>query len=710
MSETRNATDRPYPTHRTMHQLFEVQAGKQPDAVAVVHGEHVVTYAALAVRADKWARRLRAVGVAPELRVGIHLTRSPELIAAMLGVLKAGGAYVPLDPDYPRERLELMIHDATMAALVTDAPEENLAVDAGLPLLRPGQGDEAPPVGQAGAPAPPNLAYVLYTSGSTGRPKGVAITHANAVDLLYWTAETFADELERVLATTSICFDCSILEIFGPLSWGGTVVLRVAAMDIGTDVEGSRVRLLHTVPSVVDELLRANRLPASATTAILGGEAIRQGLAEKVYARSNIQRLVNLYGPAECTSYATMAVVDRTTQGAPPIGQPVANTRVYLLTDGEPVGRGADGEIFVAGAGLTRGYLGQAAMTAERYVPEPFSGRPGERMYRTGDVGRLEADGQLAFLGRVDDQVKVRGVRIEPGEVEHVLRGHPAVAEAVVTVEPNDVGQHRLVAYVVAEAQREVRPHALRLYLRERLPSPLVPDLVEVLDRLPRQPNGKLDRRALTKHAPTSCASAAAERRSLTALESMITRLWAEAVDADVGVDDDIFEIGGHSLAALRVRARLAELTGQTLPARLFFEHPTVAELAAELAPRLGEPTAYRPPQPASERFGGGSTRLSPTQRAILKRSDNRSDEPGLTLPLVVRLTGTPPAGCSRARGHHVGEPAPAASVGRGDRPRRRACVGAATGSALCPGGPAAGGPGRAGCRRARRGSPRRRR
>jgi amino acid adenylation domain-containing protein len=640
---TWNETDRPFPKHLVMHELFERQVRRKPDAAAVVHRDHVVSYRALNARAERWSRRLRRVGVGPDTRVGVHLERAPELVAVLLGVLKAGGAYVPLDPEYPRERLQFMIEDAGMTALITAADDVSGIAPTGVAVLAADCGDGASsPYRRSDRPVPGNLAYVLYTSGSTGRPKGVALTHSNAVDLLHWTAETFTDELERVLAATSICFDCSILEIFGPLSWGGTTVLADNATDIGARAEASRVRLLHTVPSVVDELLRTDRLPGTASTVILGGEAVWPGLVEKVYERSAIRRLVNLYGPAECTSYATMAVVDRSPQSAPPIGRPVANTRIYLLDSaGVAVPVGEVGEIFVAGDGLARGYLGRAALTADRFVPEPFSGRTGQRMYRTGDLGRYEDDGQLSFLGRVDEQVKVRGVRIEPGEVRQALLGHVAVLEAVVTATTDDSGRRRLTAYVVLTDPVAIAPDELRSYLVGRLPSPLVPDVVMVLERLPRLPNGKVDKRRLPlPGAAAACASAPTER-PLTELEALLATLWAEALEAKaVDAHANIYTLGGHSLAALRVRAKLAELIDRDVPMRLFFEQSTVAGLAAEIQRQVGPVTVRHPNAATAHGPDSDRGRLSPTQRSILARADLRADAPGLHLPLIVRLSG----------------------------------------------------------------------
>jgi amino acid adenylation domain-containing protein len=633
----------------SMYELFARQVVAGPDRVAVAQGARHVSYQTLATRAGMWARELCAVGVGNGTIVGVHLRRTQDLVAALLGVLRAGGAYLPLDPVYPIERLDYMVTDSAITVLITADAELTRRMPAGVAVLGPGAlpdsaGTKLP---SAAVTHSGQLAYLLYTSGSTGLPKAVAITHANAIDLLCWVADMFGAELARVLATTSICFDCSILEIFGPLSWGGTVVLGESPMDIGDSAQGSAVRLLHTVPSVVAELLRTDRLPATVTTAILGGEALPPALVERLYARSSIERLVNLYGPTEYTSYATAAVVPRATNGTaaqvPPIGRPVANTEVYLLAeDGTSLAAGSSpGEIAIAGAGLAQGYRGRPGLTAERFVPEPFSGRQGNRMYRTGDFGRRDDDGVLHFLGRIDDQIKIRGVRIEPIEVEQVLLAHPDVREAAVVA--TELGQRQVLAAYLATAEPAAfRLDEVRAMLREQLPSPLVPETYTVLASLPRAPNGKLDRRRLpplTAWAIQPCTSAPPVTTGWTAV---LAALWANAIGvARIDPDADIFDIGGHSLAALRVRAAIAALIGVEPPARMLFEHPTIAALAAAVQRRYGPPpatarrSARRWPPPAKD-----PSRLSPTQLAVARWSAQRPGAADLVLPLVVRLRG----------------------------------------------------------------------
>jgi amino acid adenylation domain-containing protein len=644
-----NSTARAFPRHLLLHQLVERRAAAKPDAVAVSYGRSQLSYAALDGRARRWAGRLRDAGAGPDRLVGVQLERTPDLVAAMLGVLKAGAAYVPLDPGYPRERLDYIAGDAGLTALIAASP----GAGSGLPVLIPEPLERADRPWRAGpahrqppAVAPGSLAYVLYTSGSTGVPKGVAITHASAVDLLFWAAETFGADLERVLASTSICFDCSILEIFGPLSWGGTVVLSDGPTDVVGRADRDQVRLLHTVPSIADDLLRTGRLPASVRTAIVGGEAFGAGLARRFAEHSAVRRLVNLYGPAECTSYASIALVDPASPRPPSIGRPVANTQIYLLDRQQrPVEAGEHGEIFIAGEGLARGYLHRPALTAERFVPEPYSGRPGSRMYRTGDLGRIDEQCDLAFLGRIDDQLKIHGVRVEPAEIAEALEAHTAVREAAVAATVTAAGRSLLTGYVAPTAAGAAQPEQLRAFLREKLPASLVPDVFVFLPRLPRLPNNKIDRRQLPAPGTADGAQPGPAGWTVrTAWEAALASLWAEAVAAgDVDIHADLFSLGGHSLAALRVRARLAELTGAQLPVRLFYEHPRIAAMAAVLERMLGPP----PPLGARGHPGAWPPRraqrarsLSPMQLAILSRSDNQADGPGLHLWVTVRLSG----------------------------------------------------------------------
>lgn len=583
-----NATARPYPTGLCVHNMFKRQVAANPDKVAVVYGDRSVSYRALDERAARWASRLRRLGVGPDRLVGIHVQRGPEMVEVLLGVLKAGGAYVPLDPAYPFDRLAFMARDARLTALVTDRvasgdvwselPCPVLSLDGS--TLVTGK-EAATPGDDAEPPQADHLAYVLYTSGSTGRPNGVAITHRNAVDLLHWVEEVFADDLGCVLATTSICFDCSILEIFGPLCWGGTTVLADSALDLRSLPAGRQVRLMHTVPSVMAELLRGGGPPPTLRTVILGGESPWPALIKELRER-HIERIFNLYGPTEVTSYATAALIDKDGLTIPPsIGRPVANTEIYLLDPyGNPVPVGVPGELYVAGAGLARGYLHQPARTAERFVPNRFGKRPGTRVYRTGDLARYRPDGAIVFLGRVDDQLKVRGVRIEPGEVEQALLRHPAVTDAIVLARPGAEGAAGLSGFV-AVAGPPIPEAELRDHLRALLPPYLIPDVL-VAGELPRLPNGKVDRQALRLGQPLAEST---RPRSYVAprgpAEDALARLWEGLLGLGrVGVEDNFFEVGGTSFLAIRMIGAAAEI-GLEFTVTDVLQYQTVAELAA---------------------------------------------------------------------------------------------------------------------------------
>jgi amino acid adenylation domain-containing protein len=426
----------------TLHGLFTAQAARTPDAPAVIFGAETVTYRELDVRSARLARRLRAAGAGPEVAVGVLLERTPDLVAALLGVLRSGSFYVPLDPAYPEARTAFLLEDSG-ARLVVDAAEMG-KLDGEGPELDGGAG-------------PDNLAYVIYTSGSTGRPKGVAIEHRSAVDLLRWAAEVFpAEDLAGVFAATSVCFDLSVFEIFLPLARGGALILGDNALALAGLPAAERVTLINTVPSAMEELLRLEAVPRSVRTVNLAGEPLVPALVDRIYERTAAGRVFDLYGPSEDTTYSTFAL--RRPGGPATIGRPVAGTRAVLLDPwGNPVPAGVPGEVWLGGAGLARGYLHRPDLTAERFLPDPFAG-PGERLYRTGDLARRHADGSLELLGRIDHQVKLRGFRIELGEIEAALLAHPAVREAAVlaldAADAADTGvDRRLAAYVVTSME-----------------------------------------------------------------------------------------------------------------------------------------------------------------------------------------------------------------------------------------------------------------
>jgi amino acid adenylation domain-containing protein len=628
-----------------LHELFAVQAARTPGAPALEHGSEEISYAELAHRAGALARCLSRLGVGPETLVGLCCRRTPEMVAAMLGILKAGGAYVPLDPGYPEAVLRGMLEEAKVELVLAEESVVSLLPASGIRIVRLGAGlgedaGEALPPSLC-APTPENLAYLIFTSGSTGRPKAVAIQHGSAAALLRWAAGRFGpEELDGVLASTSICFDLSVFEIFLPLSLGGRIVLASNALELPSLPARDRVRLVNTVPSAIAELVRAGALPASVRTVNLAGEPLSRALVDQVYAAASVERVWNLYGPSEDTTYSTATLVPAGTAEPPTIGRPIAGTRLYLLdADLLPVPRGARGEICLGGAGLARGYLHRPELTAERFIPDAWSGLPGERLYRTGDLGRLRLDGDVEFLGRVDRQLKIRGFRVEPGEVEAALRQHPAVGEAVVLARADGTGPKRLAAYVTAaEGVCPCPPAEMRSFLSGRLPDHMLPSAFVWLDAFPLTPNGKIDWRRLP--APDHRAAELAYIPPRTATEELLAELWADVLGlARVGVEDDFFALGGHSLLATRVVSGVRRSFGVELPLRSLFETPTVAALAARI-------DALQ--QPADERRVPSLVPVTRPEHPPLSFAQERlwfldQYEPGTgayNLPSVLRLRG----------------------------------------------------------------------
>lgn len=585
-----NLTDRAYPQGECLHDLIARSARERPAAVAIEHVRESLTYFELESRANQLAHRLQALGVGPEIRVGVCLERSLDLVVALLAVLKAGGAYVPLDPAYPKDRVAFMLEDSGVHVLVTRASLQARLPEVGQTTLclehEKGLIDGLSALPPASGALSENLAYVIYTSGSTGRPKGVAITHASAVALAHWALEAIGGEdLDGVAAGTSICFDLSVFELFVPLAHGGRVVLLENALALGELAPSAGVRLVNSVPSAVAQLLRTKGLPRSVRTVCLAGEPLSTGLVQQIHAGSSAERVFDLYGPSEDTTYSTFAL--RSPKGPETIGRPIANTRAYVLDRfGARVPVGAPGELALAGEGLARAYLGRPDLTAEKFVPDEWSGRPGARLYRTGDRARFLSDGRLEYLGRLDHQVKIRGFRIEPGEVEAVLGLHPAVDEVLVLAREDTPGDKRLVAYVAPRSEAAVPAEDLREHLRARVPEHMVPSAFVLLDRLPRTPNGKVDRKQLPAPAVAGRGSAKAHLYSASETEKAVAAIFAEALRvAGVGPEENFFDLGGHSLLLLDVHERLkVRFPELNLGIVDLFRYPTVAALAGHLA------------------------------------------------------------------------------------------------------------------------------
>lgn len=578
------------PSGACLHQLFELQVARTPADVALVCGERHYTYAQLNSEANQLAQRLQALHVGPETLVGIYMDRSPAMVIAVLAILKAGGAYVPFDPAYPHERLAFMLTDSRMSMLLTQEhlaatlPAHHVQVLCFACALEKDESNALNnPLNKVCAE---NLAYVIYTSGSTGQPKGVAITHRSAVAFITWSLSHFRRaELAGVLASTSLCFDLSIFELFAPLCSGGTVILVENALHLMSLASTIPVTLVNTVPSAMRELVQADGLPSSVRTVNLAGEPLYAALVNQLYQRTTVQRVFNLYGPTEDTTYSTYSLVERESEQEPTIGRPIAGTSIYLLDAYcQLVPIGSTGELYLGGLGLARGYLNQPALTATRFLPDPFSSVPGARLYKTGDLARYRHDGQIEYLGRRDHLVKVRGFRIELGEIEAVLGQHPAVQEAVVLVHERFPGDQRLVAYLTSLEAGTLSSEMLRHFLQEKLPAYMLPTLFILLEALPYAPNGKVDRQALLKLEGVDIRPATAYIAPQTAMEQTITTIWQEVLDVPrVGMHDNFFDLGGHSLLLLKVQQRIEAAYTRDIPIVKMFQYPTVSGLVAYL-------------------------------------------------------------------------------------------------------------------------------
>jgi amino acid adenylation domain-containing protein len=592
-----NATSAPYPVHQTVHGLFEAQVARTPDAVAVRFESESLTYAELNARANRLAHHLRALGAGNGALVGVWMERGPDMVVAVLGILKAGAAYVPLDPAFPKDRIDYMMEDAELRVVVTQSalagglPQgvQGVSLDADAATLSASSPLDLVPTSGAG-----DLAYVIYTSGSTGRPKGVMLEHRSVVNfLLSMHRAPGISASDRFVAVTTLSFDIAGLEIYGPLTVGGTVVLasRATALDglrLATLLDASEATLLQATPATWRLLLESGWRGRPGLKMLCGGEGLPRDLADKLLATGG--ELWNMYGPTETTIWSTIDHVTDTSR-AISIGRPIANTQVYVLEpSGLPAPIGVGGELCIGGDGLARGYRNRDDLTAEKFVTLDLPGVGSKRVYRTGDVVRWLADGRLEFVGRRDHQVKVRGFRIELGEIETVLAKHQGVKECVVHVREDTPGDQRLVAYVVPQSGTTVETEAMRATLRMQLPEYMVPNLFVVLDVMPLTPNGKVDRKALP--APTANAPSADEDAGealMNPVQRRVAALWRSVLNLErVGLHANFFDVGGHSLLLVRLQAAIQREFGHELTLVELFQRTTVAEQADRLAAPAG--------------------------------------------------------------------------------------------------------------------------
>jgi amino acid adenylation domain-containing protein len=588
-----NRTEADYPREATIAQLFAEQAARTPQKTALVAGARTLSYRELEERANRVAHRLQAMGVKPDTLVGVAMGRTDALIISMLGILKAGGAYVPLDPTYPADRIALMIEDSQMPVLITDTATQP-RVPIGNAQLRVLNIDSDEMARESlttvvSAATGANIAYVIYTSGSTGRPKGVMVEHHNVVNFFVGMDRAIGAEPGVWLAVTSISFDISILEIFWTLTRGFTVVLHgdEGTATMAAEIERNGVTHLQMTPSLARMLTLDARVFAALahlTQMLLGGEAVPASLIHQLRQVFKGE-IYNMYGPTETTIWSTVGHIQEVGVSVS-IGKPIANTQIYLLDDAfHPVAVSDIGELYIGGEGVARGYWQRPELTAERFVLLPELAPT--RIYRTGDLARYLPDGSIDFLGRADYQIKLRGHRIEPGEIEALLEKSVGVRQAVVVLREDREGDKRLVGYLVAEPATAERAQELRREIAAQLPDYMVPSAISFLSELPLTDNGKINRKALLKLSPPALV-ASLETAVVIAqgseLERTIAGAWQDALGIhSVGLDDNFFDLGAHSLTVAEVHAKLQQTLGRELALVDLFQFTTVRALAKHL-------------------------------------------------------------------------------------------------------------------------------
>lgn len=587
-----NRTQEDYPQSECFPQMFEGQVERTPDAVALSMGQEALRYGALNARANQLARYLQTLDVRPGVAVGICLERSLEMVIALMAVLKAGGAYVPLDPEYPRDRLRFMAEDAAVAIVLTSEGLSDrfdsqacriLCLDREQKRIAQEVGHNLPPTATS-----QDLAYILYTSGSTGQPKGVEIPHRALVNFLCsMRQEPGCSAQDVMVSVTTLSFDIAGLELYVPLLVGARVEIvgRAVAMDgwkLRTLCEAVQPTIMQATPATWRMLIGAGWLGSDRLTVLCGGEALPPDLAATLLDRS--AALWNMYGPTETTIWSTIERIERADQEIT-IGRPIANTEMYILDQFlAPVPVGVSGELYIGGHGLARGYRRRPELTQERFVPHPFSTEPHARLYRTGDLVRYRPNGRIVHLGRLDHQVKIRGFRIELGEIEAVLSRHPAVRQAVVTAREDQLGLKQLAAYLVCQEGQAPSPTELRSFVRTALPDYMTPSYFVFLEAMPLTANNKVDVRALPAPAPY-LSEGLVYVGPRDRLEVQLTALWQQVLEVPkIGIHDNFFDLGGHSLKAAQLFFLLEQVYGRHLPLATLFQAPTIAELASVLS------------------------------------------------------------------------------------------------------------------------------
>ncbi|MBD2293367.1 amino acid adenylation domain-containing protein [Anabaena sphaerica FACHB-251] len=595
-----NNTQVDYPQDQCIHQLFEAQVEKTPDAVAVVFDNQQLTYQEVNTKANQLAHYLQKLGVKPEVLVGICVERSLEMIIAILAVLKAGGAYIPLDPAFPQQRLALMLEDSQALILLSqkhlieslsthkaqiiclDQDWENIATQE---ITNPKVKVKSD-----------NLIYTIYTSGSTGKPKGVQIIHSNVVNFL--TAiqqELHLTHADSLLSVTTLSFDIAGLEIFLPLIIGAKLIL--VSREVATDgiqllqqLNNTSTTVMQATPATWRMLLDAGWQGKSRLKVLCGGEALPQNLAEKLSSRS--AQLWNLYGPTETTIWSTIHQIQDPKQTIP-IGRPLANTQIYILDKSlQPVPVGVTGEIYIGGAGVARGYFNRPELTQEKFIANPFSDNPGEKLYKTGDLGRYLANGEIEYLGRIDYQIKMRGFRIELSEIETIINQHLSIQTNIVVLREDTPGNKTLVAYLTLQPEHSLTIEELRRFLESQLPGYMIPSAFVILETLPLTPNGKIDRASLPAPDPTKLIQSSHFVAASTPIENKLAEIWMEVLGINkVGIHDNFFELGGHSLLATQVISQVRKALGVEIPLCYLFATPTVAGLAKHIEKAINEKT-----------------------------------------------------------------------------------------------------------------------